>query len=279
VAIFERQKMLYFPLQARGANYTVKQLVLDSIQDFIQPPAIKSRHEGGNAMSNTAPSLNNVVDFFSGKPFSAQQQKRIVRLAPEYDGLELLYSNSAHPDRLFSLKILCWALRADGKIVGMVPWLNKIMECPDLQDPLNGTWEGYYDPAVDDIFEEPPLHKAMELEMSVDYFCDQDEYQADEVLQELPDTIGTHALLADPEFQNLVLTEVVSWRLLGDGRITAMLVNSDRVSQTPVLPGDDCLYPAIECERFRYFFQHHIANQIKAENPDALAAIALLSKS
>jgi len=30
---------------------------------------------------------------------------------------------------------------------------------------------------------------------------------------------------------------------------------------------------------FKYFFQHHIANQLKSQNPEAMAAIALLEES
>jgi len=48
---------------------------------------------------------------------------------------------------------------------------------------------------------------------------------------------------------------------------------------TPVLPGDGCLYPADKNEDFRYFFQHHIANKIKAQDPEAMAAISLLEES
>ncbi len=227
-------------------------------------------------MNSPAPLNTNIVDIFSGRPYSSSEQRRIVRLAPEYDGLEMLYSNNAHPDKLFSVKILCWALRADGEIVGLVPWLNTIMACPELQDALNGQWEGYYDPRVDDIFEDAPLHKALELETAAAYF-DDEEPEDDMVIQELPDSIGTHALLSDSSYKNLVLTEVVSWRLMGNGDLTAMLIDMDKVTNTPILPGDECLYAAQENKEFRYFFQHHIANQIKAEDPEALAAIALLT--
>ena len=48
----------------------------------------------------------------------------ILRLSPEYDGIELLYANDSHPDTLFSLKILAWARLANGDTVAMVPWLK-----------------------------------------------------------------------------------------------------------------------------------------------------------
>jgi hypothetical protein len=72
------------------------------------------------------------------------------------------------------------------------------------------------------------------------------------------------------------LVEVVSWRLLHDGSIYGMLADHSKVVSTPVLPGDDCLYAAQTNGNFRYFFQHQIANKIKAQDPEALAAISLL---
>ena len=58
-----------------------------------------------------------------------------------------------------------------------------------------------------------------------------------------------------------------------------MLIDDDKVVSTPVLPGDESLYPAKAEESFRYFFQHHIANKIKAQDPEALAAISKLVES
>jgi hypothetical protein len=115
----------------------------------------------------------------------------------------------------------------------------------------------------------------VELETAAEYYelqCEND----DDVVQELPDTIGTHAVLATPGTNRLTLVEVISWRLLHDGSIYGMLTDLEKVISTPVLPGDACLYPAQESEVFRYFFQHQIANKIKAEDPEALAAISPL---
>ncbi len=53
-------------------------------------------------------------------------------------------------------------------------------------------------------------------------------------------------------------------------------MDPEKITHTPVLAGDPCLYRAEENPEFRYFFQHHIANQIKSEDPEALQAIALL---
>ncbi|GAA5525981.1 hypothetical protein Maes01_02560 [Microbulbifer aestuariivivens] len=218
---------------------------------------------------------SNVVDLFTGKPIETSASRRFIRLSPELDGLEMLYSNSSSGADLYSLKILCWGLRANGEIVGLVPWLNSIVPCCEIKDPLDGRFEGYYDPGIEEIFREPPIHKIVELETAAEYF-EYESNKADEVLQEIPDTIGTHAVFMDADRENLTLTEVVSWRLYASGEIHGMLIDHDHVETTPVLPGDLCLYPAQESGEFRYFFQHHIANKIKSEDPEALAAIAAL---
>lgn len=225
--------------------------------------------------SQSSHNTDNVVDLFTGKSLSELHDQRFVRLAPELDGLEMLYSNDTSDDRLFSLKVLCWGLRANGEVVGLVPWLNDIVACPDICDPLNGQWEGYYDPGIDEVFFDAPMHKVIELETAAEYYELQCENE-DDVVQELPDTIGTHAVLATEESNKLHLVEVISWRLLHDGSVFGMLTDMNKIVSTPVLPGDECLYSAQKSDQFRYFFQHQIANKIKAEDPEALAAISLL---
>ncbi len=231
-------------------------------------------------MTTSTHDLNtsNVIDLFTGKPYSSRSNQRIIRLAPELDGLEMIYSNEAHPTKFFSIKVLCWALRADGEVVGLVPWLDDIMPCTEIKDPLNGHWEGYYDPGIDEVFFEAPIHKVLELETAAEYYDFECETDCD-VVQELPDTIGTHAVLSSDGFKSITLKEVVSWRLLHNGDVLGMLIDDEKVVSTPVLPGDECLYHAKDEETFRYFFQHHIANKIKAKDPEALAAISMLVES
>lgn len=225
--------------------------------------------------SNDGHNTENVIDLFTGRPYSSRDDARIIRLSPELDGLEMLYSNEVSGDKYFSLKVLCWALRADGEVVGLVPWLDDIIACPEIRDPLNGTFEGYYDPGIDELFVEPPIHKIVELETAAEYYDYQCE-NPDDIVQEIPDTIGTHAVLSDSGFRSLTLQEVVSWRLYNDGTVYGMLIDEEKVESTPVLPGDACLYAAQSNKHFKYFFQHHIANKIKSEDPEALAAISML---
>ena len=223
-------------------------------------------------------SNDNVIDIFTRKPLSDLSNNRIIRVAAELDGLEILYSNSENPDKLFSVKVLAWGLKVSGEVVGLVPWLDKLVACDEINDPLNGQWQGYYDQGVDQLFFNAPLHKVVELETAADYY----DYQCDseqDVIQEVPDTIGTHAVLSADKFKSITLKEVVSWRLRQDGSISAMLIDDSKMVSTPVLPGDDCLFESEGCDDFHYFFQHHIANKIKAQDPDALAAISILSET
>lgn len=217
---------------------------------------------------------SNVYDIFSGQSLDEQAEQRFIRLSPELDGICMLYSNKSNGDKLFSMKLACWALREDGTVEGMVPWFNGLRSCVSLTDSEIGLWEGYYDPRTDDLFFEPPMHKALELETSAEFFA-ASSLEGD-TLQEIADTIGTHALFIDPLKQHITLSEVVSWRLLSSGVIHAMLIDEEKVTSTPVLPGDTCLYPAEQDPEFHYFFQHHVANQIKCEEPSAMAAVAML---
>ena len=92
----------------------------------------------------------NVIDLFAKRGSRDVEQHRFVRLSPEYDGISMLYSNTRSKNTLYTMKVLCWGLRANGDVVGLVPWLNKAVPCPSLANPVSGEWEGYYDPDTDD---------------------------------------------------------------------------------------------------------------------------------
>lgn len=218
---------------------------------------------------------DNVYDLFSGKPLSSSNSTQIIRLAPELDGLEMLYSNKLNPGKLFAMKILCWGLRRNGEVIGLIPWMDQMIPCTEISDPLEGQFEGYYDPGIDEAFFDAPIHKVVELETAAEYYEFKSENPQD-IVQEIPDTIGTHAVFNAPDKNNLLLTEIISWQLRNDGIIHGMVANPDKCHETPVLPGADCLESVREKTSFRYYFQHHIANKIKAQDPEALAAIAML---
>lgn len=233
---------------------------------------------GSEKKSDSKPQSDNVIDFFTRKPLSENLDNKLIRITPELDGLEMLYCNSENQNKLFSIKVLAWGLRTSGEVIGLVPWLHELIPCDEINDPLNGQWQGYYDAGVDELFYSAPLHKIVELETAADYY----EYQCEsdrEIIQEIPDTIGTHAVLSADRFKSITLKEVVSWRLYQDGVVSAMLIDDSKMLSTPVLPGDDCLFGTDECDDFCYFFQHHIANKIKAQDPEALAAISTLSEN
>lgn len=218
---------------------------------------------------------SNVYDIFTGQTWSEQRYKRFIRLAPEIDGLEMLYTNERHPDKLFNLKILCWGLRENGEVEGLVPWLDAIVPCTEIDDPLHGSWQGYFDPGIEEVFFDAPDHKYVELDSAADYY-QFDCQSEDDIVQEIPDTIGTHAVFSDDNFASITLAEIVSWQLRDSGQICATLVDESMVNTTPVLPGDPCLICVHERGDFQYFFQHHIANKLKEKDPEAIAAITSL---
>ena len=116
--------------------------------------------------------LDNVIDIFTGKPLPDLSDHKLIRVTAELDGLdglEMPYSNSENAGKLFSIKILAWGLRRCGEVVGLVPRLDGLVACDDINDLLNGQWEGYYDQGVDEVCFAAPLHKVVELETAADY--------------------------------------------------------------------------------------------------------------
>ncbi|WP_330926529.1 hypothetical protein [Candidatus Sororendozoicomonas aggregata] len=224
-------------------------------------------------MTKSSSDTSNVVDLFSGKTLATHDMDKIIRIAPEQDGLEILYSNDSKPGKLYSMKILCWALMKNGDVDALIPWLNKVVPAKELNDPLNGHWEGYYDNVHDQAFFEPPPHKVIELNNAEAFFKIPSENK-NLVVQEISDTIGTHAVFTEDQFQSITIVHITSWRLYNDGRIHGMVADENKIETTPVLAGDACLYPAQENNNFRYFFHHVIANKIKHGDPDAIAAFS-----
>ena len=223
---------------------------------------------------NEQSKANNVVNLFTRNAWQPENDQQIIRLSPEIDGLEMLYSNDSDPSRMFSIKILCWGINKKGEVDAMVPWLGKLQSCKELNDPLNGHWEGFFDSARHNIFFEAPDHKTKELISASHSFsntCDKDS-----VIQEIPDNIGTHAIFTTDNFKTMKLMYVISWRLHASGKIHALVADPDKVTKTPVLPGDECLEVAQEIEGFKYFFHHAIANKLKNGDSNTMDAFAQL---
>lgn len=216
-----------------------------------------------------------IIDIAGFRKTRSVRKEKILRISPEFDGLSMLYGNDANPGKLFTMKVLAWALKSSGDVVGLVPWLNRIVYCPVLKDPLNGHWEGYYNPRTGKVFYEAPRHKKLELGEAVRFYENSTSSKL-KVVQEIPDTIGTHAVLTEPDSKKFIIQEVFSWRLLESGEMRGMLVKPEKVELTPVLIGDNSLSVVQDDPRFRYFFQYRIANKIKRREPDAMNAMALL---
>ena len=226
-------------------------------------------------MSTVTPTVK-VIDLFSGQEHQNQHPPKVVRLAPELDGFEVLYSNEhGHPktgQELFSVKILFWALLDDGSFAGMIPWFDELIICADLNCPKKGFFQGYYDPGLDQTMPQVPEHKCIELITASDYF----DFEVDEtvfVVQELPDTCGSHAVFTADNFDSFSMSEVFSWRLYSDGCIQAQMINLERVARWPVLVGDDCLVACNEVPDFVNFFQYRVAINIKEQDADTMAVL------
>jgi hypothetical protein len=216
---------------------------------------------------------DNVVDIFSGHAYEGQHP--FLRLSPELDGLSLLYAGPLHEERYYSMKILCWGIRDNGEIDALVPWLGEVHCASELSSANLGSWEGFYNPCNREVFYQAPEHKKAELEYALRYFAPGVSKDGPP-LQEFPDPLGTHALFTYEKADELTLQEITSWQLSHKGQVQAMVVDEQYVTETPVLPGDPCLYPAAQNPNFRLFFQHRAANQIKAKDPEAMAAVAIL---
>ena len=218
---------------------------------------------------------SNVVNLFTGKTVSAESQYQITHLCPETRCTRMLYSNPRKPDRLIAIPILCWGLRLDGEVVGLVPWLNEVSDCTRIDELVDVSWEGYYQDADDTIFYDAPELIIAQLQATARFTplepCNDD--QTPDIIQELPDLVGTHALIVQDDEQSLTLTPVLSWALDSTGNLHGMLIDENSIQQSPVVPGDDCLYSAESEPSFRCFFQRDIAHQIRSQNPETLAAI------
>lgn len=204
-----------------------------------------------------------------------QARRRLVRLAPELDGLEMVYHLESSPDTLYGMPLLGWGLREDGEVVGLVPWMETLTPCQRLDDAEHGCFVGYRDPETEELFDEAPEHKVFELEHAASYF-DYEDTDRVTLIQQLPETQGTHALCMDEGDAPWQLKQVFGWRLYSDGSVEALLADERLVESTPILPGDPCLYPGHSRHRVVYFFQRQIANRIRREDPATLEALALM---
>ncbi len=220
-------------------------------------------------------SESNVVGIFSRRSQAATNVQKIVRLAAELDGWQMLYKTNQEKSKHYSLPVLCWALFDDNCIRGMVPWLTKLVSCEDITLTNGGQWQGYYNELTSAQSKTPPPHKIAELET---YRLDDSVPTShDAIIQEIPDVIGTHAVLSKDSACHIDLIEVFSWQLLADGMVRGMIVDLDSACETPVLLGADCLRPSSDDNQFLYYFHNAIASRLKANDPETLAAMAVLT--
>ncbi|MFG6667600.1 hypothetical protein ACGK9R_10865 [Halomonas sp. HNIBRBA4712] len=221
-----------------------------------------------------SPHSAQVIDLETARQ-RQQARKCVIRLAPELDGLEMVYQLAASPDTYYGLPILAWGLRDDGDVVGLVPWMDGLSPCSELESHENGRFFGYRDPETEEIFDAPPEHKYAELTAAADYF----EYEASKdvaLIQQIPDVLGTHALCMNREDAPWHMKPVFGWRLYSNGTMEALLADEEKAHLTPIILGDACLFDAHARYQTVYFFQRHIANRILEEDPATLEALSMM---
>ena len=237
---------------------------------------------------------NNVINLFTGQAIVRPTKHSIVQICPETSDFKMLYANQGQLERLISVPILCWGMRSDGETVGIVPWVGDITDCTTIDNDFDISWEGYYEESTKTIFSKPPEAVVAQLTTAMRFVKTAirpvsrngndtkvskkttTKESEKSITQEIPDLIGTHALILNSEAHSLILTPVVSWALDLQGEIHGMLVNEKAVEKTPVIPGDDCLYYAASNPNFCCYFQRDIADQIRLRNPETIAAIEKL---
>lgn len=252
----------------------------------------KDQEHSGKQLNNESQDSDdygNVVNLFTGQNIESPQVTRILCIYAETHGARMLYSSYDNPERLIAVPVLCWALLEDGAVVGMVPWLDEILPCEEIEDNFSINWEGYYCPQIEDFFFEPPAEAVAQLATAARFNAktinqsrrrcgkaESGEQKTWVITQEIPDPVGTHALLFNQNNDSLVLTSVISWVLDDSGQLHGMLADDANIEKLPVLPGDDCLFCAEEDEHFKCYFQRDIAEQIRTQNPETMQAIEQL---
>ncbi|ALM51819.1 hypothetical protein [Halomonas huangheensis] len=221
-----------------------------------------------------SPRSARVIDLESMRQ-RQQARRRFVRLSPELDSLEMVYCLASDPDTLYGMPILAWGLRENGDIVGLVPWMESLTPCEQLNDPDYGHFVGYRDPETEELLDGPPEHKEMELHHAAAYFEYEDTAETT-LIQTLPEHQGTHALCLDEEQSPWQLKQIFGWRLYSDGNIEALLADEEQIQSVPVVATDPCLYPGHSRHRVVYFFQRQIANLIRNEDAATLEALAMM---
>lgn len=218
-----------------------------------------------------------IFSFYTKREMDLSQSTQIIAMYPELTGTKMLYKNRDQADRCIAVPVLFWALQAGGHIVGLVPWLDQIVDCGTIADRFDISWEGYYNESAGSMGHEAPAEIAQLLTLQQRFSTPiQAPTAADQpakVLLELSDPVGTHAMLMDEENESLTLTAVVSWQLLDTGEVFGMLADESLPHKYPILAKDHCLYRADQNRTFRCYFQRDIAEQIRARDPETLEAI------
>ena len=125
--------------------------------------------------------------------FNRQGIKRnIVRIAPENDGIYMLYSSELDEDTICSLPIACWALLDDMSVIGMVIWIDSVVFVDKMSSNISIKFEGYSDPVTGEISFESPEYKKIELTSAYDFY--KNDVIEEGYIQIIPDNTYAHSV-------------------------------------------------------------------------------------
>jgi len=239
---------------------------------FPSSASVEAHMKNNTNTQTTDNKLNNVISLSSRQYLNATRAAKIIQILPESSGVKMLYRTDSTSDDYITIPIICWALLEDHSVVGMAPWINKILDCETIAKEFDLAWDGFYDEASNETTKFPPGFAVAMLTTAARF--NQNQPDAKEgIIQEIPDQMGTHAMLIDSVSKSMTLTHVVSWCLDQQGELHGMLADNTKVTKLPIVAGDPCLYPADQEKKFRCYFQRDIAEKIRKRDRSALDAL------
>ena len=82
--------------------------------------------------------------------------------------------------------------------------------------------------------------------------------------------------LSEDGFKSITLKEVISWRLLNNGTVEAMLIDENKMISTPVYREMIVYMWRIKIKTFVTSFSTILLTNLNPKDPEAMAAITLL---
>ena len=113
-------------------------------------------------------------------------------------------------------------------------------------------------PGYDEIFTEPPMHKVIELETAAEYF-NFSVRNPDEIGRSCPIRWALTRCFQIAKIKRLFCRKLLAGACTGDGVILGMLIDPEKVQNTPVLPAMT-VFPGAK-DNFGIFFSASYCQQ------------------